>query len=156
MVAIPINQDVKDASLLINGLPISIVKKGESYRYLGIFLSIEDLSKPSLVQAHKDVKFFSNVVLKKAIMDKQFSYLVLAVLQLIVGYQIQFSFVSSDICHKWDVMIQKGLKAKTALPYNFPNETFRQKRCGDGLENILMVEEARFKRLYSSLVHIGV
>ncbi|KAG9297812.1 hypothetical protein G9A89_000117 [Geosiphon pyriformis] len=46
---------VKDASLLINGLPISIAKKGESHRYLDIFLSMKGLFKPSLAQVHKDV-----------------------------------------------------------------------------------------------------
>ncbi|KAG9291252.1 hypothetical protein G9A89_021754 [Geosiphon pyriformis] len=103
--------NVKDVSLLINGLPISIAKKGESYKYLGIFLFIKSLSKPSLAQAYRDVKFFSNVVLRKAIMDKQFSYLVLA-----------FSFVSLGVYRKWDVMIWKGLKAKAVLLCDFPNE----------------------------------
>ncbi|KAG9289961.1 hypothetical protein G9A89_010267 [Geosiphon pyriformis] len=65
MVAISINRRIKNALLLINGVPILIAKK-----------------------AHKDVKFFSNIVLKKAIMDKQFCYLVLAVLQSIVSYRV--------------------------------------------------------------------
>ncbi|KAG9299839.1 hypothetical protein G9A89_003383 [Geosiphon pyriformis] len=121
-VIIPINQGVKDATLLINSLPILIIKKGESHKYLGIFLSMKSLFKFSLAQAYKDVKFFSNVVLKKAITNKQFSYLVLVVLQLIVSYWIQFSFVSADVCHKWDVIIWKNLKAKTVLPCDFSNE----------------------------------
>ncbi|KAG9303721.1 hypothetical protein G9A89_018618 [Geosiphon pyriformis] len=98
-VTILINQGVKDVSLLINSLPISIAKKDKSYWYLDIFLSTEDFFKPSLVQAHKNVKFFSNVMLKKTITDKQFFYLVLAVLQPI-----------------------KSLKAKTALSCDFPNK----------------------------------
>ncbi|KAG9303546.1 hypothetical protein G9A89_018442 [Geosiphon pyriformis] len=110
-VAILINQGVKDVLLLINGLLISIAKKNEFHRYLGIFLFTESIFKPSLAQAHKNVKFFSNMMLKKAIMNKQFFYLVSVVLQPIVGYWIQFSFVSLD-----------SLKAKAALLHDFSNE----------------------------------
>ncbi|KAG9291919.1 hypothetical protein G9A89_004857 [Geosiphon pyriformis] len=81
MVAIPINQGVKIALLSICSQPISIAKKGESHCYLGIFLSTEELSKPSVAKAYTDVHFFVNVVLRKAITNKQFLYLVLAVLQ---------------------------------------------------------------------------
>ncbi|KAG9294039.1 hypothetical protein G9A89_021207 [Geosiphon pyriformis] len=49
-VAIPINSRVSIPSLSINGLPISIAKKGESHQYLGIFLLIEGLLKSSLVK----------------------------------------------------------------------------------------------------------
>ncbi|KAG9284097.1 hypothetical protein G9A89_022871 [Geosiphon pyriformis] len=80
MVAILINQGVKVASLSISGQPISIAKKGKAYRYLGIFLLTERLFKPSLAKAHSDVRFFTNVVLRKAITGKQFSYLISAVL----------------------------------------------------------------------------
>ncbi|KAG9301092.1 hypothetical protein G9A89_012475 [Geosiphon pyriformis] len=92
-VAILINQGVKITSLNINGWPIFIVKRGKTHRYLEIFLSMEGLSKPSLAKAHSDVCFFVNVILKKAITDKQFSYLVSTVL--------------------------KGLKLKAGLPYDF-------------------------------------
>ncbi|KAG9304655.1 hypothetical protein G9A89_020219 [Geosiphon pyriformis] len=85
-VAISINQSVKIASLSINGLPVLITKKSEAHHYLGIFLSTERLSKPSVAKVHSDVCFFANVVLRKAIIDKQFSYLVSAVLQPIVSY----------------------------------------------------------------------
>ncbi|KAG9297127.1 hypothetical protein G9A89_019408 [Geosiphon pyriformis] len=112
MVAISINQGVKVASLNICG---------EAHQYLGIFLSTEGLSKPSVAKAHADVRFFVNVVLKKAITDKQFSYLVLAVLQPIVSYRTQFSFVSSNVCHKWDVLVRKGLRSKACLPRDFPD-----------------------------------
>ncbi|KAG9307735.1 hypothetical protein G9A89_023300 [Geosiphon pyriformis] len=110
-VAIPINQSVRVASLCISGLSISIAKKGKAYRYLEIFLSIDGLSKPSLTKAHSDVHFFTNVVLRKAITDKQFLYLVLAIF-----------FVSLSVCCKWDVMLRKGLKSKAGLPHNFPTE----------------------------------
>ncbi|KAG9307587.1 hypothetical protein G9A89_023152 [Geosiphon pyriformis] len=95
-VAIPINQDVKVALLSICSQPISIAKKRKAHQYLGIFLSTERLSKSSVVKTHVDVHFFINVVFRKAITDKQFSYLVSAVLQPIVSYRIQFSFVSSN------------------------------------------------------------
>ncbi|KAG9301100.1 hypothetical protein G9A89_012483 [Geosiphon pyriformis] len=49
--------------------------------------------KLSVAKAYSDVCFFVNVVLKKAITDKQFSYLVLTVLQPIISYWTQFSFV---------------------------------------------------------------
>ncbi|KAG9293685.1 hypothetical protein G9A89_019022 [Geosiphon pyriformis] len=70
------------------------------WRFLGLF-------KPSLAQVYKNVRFFSNIVLRKAIMDKQFCYLVLAVLQPIVRYYI---------------MIRKSLRAKASLPHDFPSE----------------------------------
>ncbi|KAG9284898.1 hypothetical protein G9A89_006276 [Geosiphon pyriformis] len=57
------------------------------------------LSKPSLAKMHIDVKFFVNLVLKKAISNKQFFYLVLAVLQPIISYRTQFSFVSRNALH---------------------------------------------------------
>ncbi|KAG9297048.1 hypothetical protein G9A89_000427, partial [Geosiphon pyriformis] len=92
-VAIPINQRVNNTSLSISDLLILIARKKESYQYLGIYLSSESLSKPSLAKAYTNVRFFVNLVLKKAISDKQFLYLVLAILQPIVSYKTQFSFV---------------------------------------------------------------
>ncbi|KAG9301946.1 hypothetical protein G9A89_020990 [Geosiphon pyriformis] len=88
-VVIFINSRISNSSLTISGLPISIAKKGEFYKYLGIFLSTEGLSKPSLARAHSDVCFFTNLVLKKAVSDKQFLYLVLTVLHPIL---IWFTF----------------------------------------------------------------
>ncbi|KAG9285820.1 hypothetical protein G9A89_013245 [Geosiphon pyriformis] len=70
MVGIFINQSVKVAFLNICGQPISIVKKGKVHHYLGIFLSMERLSKPSIAKAYSDICFFVNVVLRKAITDK--------------------------------------------------------------------------------------
>ncbi|KAG9303579.1 hypothetical protein G9A89_018475 [Geosiphon pyriformis] len=120
-VAIPINQGVKVALLSICDQPISIAKKGKSHHYLGIFLSTEGLSKPSVVKAYADVCFFVNIVLRKTITDKQFSYLVLAVLQPIVSYHTQFSFISLSICRKWDVLVRKCLRSKAHLPHDFPD-----------------------------------
>ncbi|KAG9289884.1 hypothetical protein G9A89_015464 [Geosiphon pyriformis] len=102
MVAILINSRVSNPSLSINGLPISIVKKSESHQYLGIFLSTEGFLKLSLAKANLDIRFFTNLVLKKAISDKQLLYLVLMVFHLIVSYKMQFSFVPVDVYNKWD------------------------------------------------------
>ncbi|KAG9287184.1 hypothetical protein G9A89_001592 [Geosiphon pyriformis] len=113
-VVIPINNSVSNLSLSISGLSISIAKKGKSHRYLGIFLSTEDFSKPSLVKVHSDVHFFTNLVLKKAVLDKQFLYLVSAVFHPIVSYRTQFSFVSN-------ALICKGLKLKSGLLLDFPS-----------------------------------
>ncbi|KAG9289809.1 hypothetical protein G9A89_015389 [Geosiphon pyriformis] len=104
-VAIPINQGIKIATLSINNQPISITKKSKAHRYLGIFLSTEELSKPSLAKTHSDVCFFVNRVLRK----------------LIVSYHMQFSFISSGICCKWDVLVRKGFRSKTHLPRHFPD-----------------------------------
>ncbi|KAG9285783.1 hypothetical protein G9A89_013208 [Geosiphon pyriformis] len=112
MVVIPINCRVSKPCLLISGLPISIAKKGESHWYLGIFLSTKGLSKPSLARTYLDVQFFTNLMLRKAVSDKQFSYLVLAILYPIIAYRTQFSFVSINVC---------GLKSKSGLPCDFPN-----------------------------------
>ncbi|KAG9289773.1 hypothetical protein G9A89_015353 [Geosiphon pyriformis] len=120
-IAIPINQGVKIAKLSICGQPILIAKKGKDHHYLGIFLSTKGLSKPSVAKAHVDVHFFVNVVLRKIITDKQFSYLVLTVLQPIVSYCIQFSFVSFNVCHKWDALIKKDFRSKACLPCDFPD-----------------------------------
>ncbi|KAG9286189.1 hypothetical protein G9A89_014175 [Geosiphon pyriformis] len=94
----------------------------ESYWYFGIFLSTNGLSKPSLVKVHSDIHFFSNLVLKKAVSDKQFLYLVLVVLHLIVSYRMQFSFVLVSVCDKWDALIHKGLKLKSGFPFDFPSD----------------------------------
>ncbi|KAG9292679.1 hypothetical protein G9A89_008265 [Geosiphon pyriformis] len=96
-------------------------KKRKPHQYLGIFLSTEGLSKPSLARAQLDVQFFTNFVLKKTISDKQFSYLVSVVFHLIVAYKTQFSFASLNMCVKWDTMICKGLKFKSGLLFNFLN-----------------------------------
>ncbi|KAG9302330.1 hypothetical protein G9A89_008822 [Geosiphon pyriformis] len=121
-VAILINCRVSSPHLLISGLPILIAKRGEPHWYLGIFLSTEDLSKPSLAKACLDVQFFTNLVLRKAISDKQFLYLVSAVLHPIIAYRTQFSFVPISVCVKWDTMICKGLKSKSGLSLDFPND----------------------------------
>ncbi|KAG9284125.1 hypothetical protein G9A89_022899 [Geosiphon pyriformis] len=121
-VAILINQKMKDASLYISNQPISIAKKCKSHRYLSIFLSTKGFLKPSLAKAHTDVKFFSNLVFRKVVLDKQFSYLVLAVLQPIIYYHMQFSFVAKSVCQKWNIMIRKGLRAKVFLPKDFPSK----------------------------------
>ncbi|KAG9291688.1 hypothetical protein G9A89_022107 [Geosiphon pyriformis] len=52
-------------------------------------------------------------IAKKAISDKQFSYLASAVLFSIVSYRIQFSF---------DTLIRKDLKSKSGLLLDFPND----------------------------------
>ncbi|KAG9287770.1 hypothetical protein G9A89_017365 [Geosiphon pyriformis] len=120
--AIPINQGVRVVSLSISSQPISIAKKEKAYRYLGIFLSTNELSKPSLAKAHLDIRFFVNVVFRKTITDKQFFYLVSAVLQPIMSYRTQFNFVLSEVCYKWNVMVKKGLKSKACLSCDFSSE----------------------------------
>ncbi|KAG9286510.1 hypothetical protein G9A89_014676 [Geosiphon pyriformis] len=120
-IAIPINSRVSNPLVSISGSLIFIAKKGESHRYLGIFLSTKGLSKPSLVKAHSDIHFFTNLVLKKVVSDKQFLYLVSAVLHPIVSYKTQFSFIPVGMCNKWDALICKGLKLKSGLPLDFPS-----------------------------------
>ncbi|KAG9301489.1 hypothetical protein G9A89_008341 [Geosiphon pyriformis] len=63
--------------------------------------NVANLSKPSLAKACLDVQFFTNLVLRKAISDKQFSYLVSAVLYPIIAYRTQFSFVPISRTFKW-------------------------------------------------------
>ncbi|KAG9302026.1 hypothetical protein G9A89_021070 [Geosiphon pyriformis] len=105
-VVISINRRVSEASLSISGSPILIACKEESHKYLEIYLSSEDLFKPSLMKTYLDVRFFVNLVLRKAISDKQFLYLVSAILQPI------------------DTLIRKNLRLKTELPKDFSNEAF--------------------------------
>ncbi|KAG9286676.1 hypothetical protein G9A89_012226 [Geosiphon pyriformis] len=115
--------DASDLSLSISDLLISIAKKSESHQYLGIFFSTEDLSKLSLAKANSDTCFFTNLVLRKAISDKQLLYLVLAVFHSIVSYRTQFSFVPVGVCNKWDALIHKGLKLKSGLLLDFSSDT---------------------------------
>ncbi|KAG9294560.1 hypothetical protein G9A89_008671 [Geosiphon pyriformis] len=122
-VAILINSRISNSSLFISSLPISIAKKEESHQYLGIFLSTKGLSKPSLVKAYSDVCFFTNLVLKKTVLDKQFLYLVLTVFHPIVSYKTQFSFVFVGVYNKWDALICKSLKLKSGLSLDFSNNT---------------------------------
>ncbi|KAG9303766.1 hypothetical protein G9A89_018663 [Geosiphon pyriformis] len=68
------------------------------------------------INSKKTVAISINQNIKKTITDKQFSYLVLAVLQSIISYQTQFSFVLSNMCHRWNVMVRKSLKLKADLP----------------------------------------
>ncbi|KAG9301419.1 hypothetical protein G9A89_018091 [Geosiphon pyriformis] len=138
-VAIPINCKVGNPALFISGSPISVAKKGESHQYLDIFLSTEGLSKPSLAKAHLDIRFFTNLVLKKAISDKQFLYLVSAVFQPIISYKTQFSFVPIGICNKWDAMICKDLKLKSGLLLNFPSDSIHHPSFY-GLRSFLQIQ----------------
>ncbi|KAG9296722.1 hypothetical protein G9A89_001354 [Geosiphon pyriformis] len=122
-VAISINSKVGVPSLFISGLPISIVRRGESHQYFGIFLSTEGLLRPSLTKAHLDIHFFTNLVLRKAVLDKQFLYLVSAVFHFIIGYRTQFGNIPVSVSDKWDALIYKGLKLKAGLPIDFPSNT---------------------------------
>ncbi|KAG9300753.1 hypothetical protein G9A89_023551 [Geosiphon pyriformis] len=122
-IAILINCRIRAPSLFISGSSIFIAKSGESHCYPSIFLSSEGLLKPSLAKAHSDVCFFTNLVLRKAMSDKQFLYLVLAVLYPIISYKTQFSFVPVSVCNKWDSLVCKGLKSKSRLLLDFPNDT---------------------------------
>ncbi|KAG9306609.1 hypothetical protein G9A89_004806 [Geosiphon pyriformis] len=128
-VAIPINCRVGNPTLFISGSPISVAKKGESHWYLSIFLSTEGLSRPSLAKVHSDVRFFTNLVVKKAISDKQFLYLVSVVLQPIISYRTQFSFVP----------IGKGLKLKSGLPLDFSNNSIHSSSFY-GLKSFLQIQ----------------
>ncbi|KAG9305291.1 hypothetical protein G9A89_007786 [Geosiphon pyriformis] len=120
-VVISINCQVTAPYLTISGLPISIAKRGEPHYYLRIFLSFKSLLKPSLVKVHSDVWFFTNLILKKVVLDKQFAYLVSSVLFSIISYRTQFSYIPLSVCNKWDTLICKDLKSKSGLPLDFPN-----------------------------------
>ncbi|KAG9285754.1 hypothetical protein G9A89_013179 [Geosiphon pyriformis] len=120
--AISINCWVTAPYLTISNMPISIAKRGEPHYYLGIFLSFAGFLKPSLVKVHSDVRFFVNLILRKAISDKQFAYLVSSVLFFIISYRTQFSFIPLSVCNKWDALICKGLKSKSGLPLDFFND----------------------------------
>ncbi|KAG9291582.1 hypothetical protein G9A89_022001 [Geosiphon pyriformis] len=98
----------------------------------GIFFSMDGLFKLSLAKAYLDVKFFSNVVLRKAITKKQFLYLVSAVLQSIVGYRLQF------IC------VSKGNFPNKALyhPELYSLRTFEQVLAENLLAGLLLVNLA--------------
>ncbi|KAG9304351.1 hypothetical protein G9A89_019913 [Geosiphon pyriformis] len=147
-VAIPINCQVTAPCLTISGMPISITKRDKSHHYLGIFLSSEGFSKPSLVKTHSDVRFFINLVLRKAISDKQFAYLVSSVLFPIISYRTQFSFIPFSVCNKWDALIHKGLKSKFGLPLNFPNDALHH----SSLYNLKTFEQIQAESKSASVI----
>ncbi|KAG9294353.1 hypothetical protein G9A89_001858 [Geosiphon pyriformis] len=141
-VTISINHRVEIPYLIISGSAILIAKKDKAHCYLGIYLSIDGLSKPSLAKAQSDIKFFVNLVLRKVVFNKQFLYLVFAVLQPIVRYRLQFS-------HASDRLLRKSLKLKTNLPRDFFNEAishpklyslkiFRQLQAENSLANLII------------------
>ncbi|KAG9288372.1 hypothetical protein G9A89_021403 [Geosiphon pyriformis] len=138
-VAIPINYRIANPVLTVSGSPISIAKKGVPHYYLGIFLFSDSLSKPSLAKAHLDVRFFVNLIFRKAILDKQFTYLVSLVLFLIVDYRTQFSF---------DTLIRKGLKFKSGLPLDFPNDALHY----PSLYNLETFEQIQAKSKLASVI----
>ncbi|KAG9298368.1 hypothetical protein G9A89_003185 [Geosiphon pyriformis] len=115
-VAIPINCKVGNSALFISSSPISVAKKGESHQYFSIFLSTEGLSKPSLAKVHSDIHFFTNLVLKKAILDKQFLYLVSA-----------------------NAIICKDLKLKSGLLLDFPSDSIHHPSFY-GLRSFLQIQ----------------
>ncbi|KAG9288539.1 hypothetical protein G9A89_006035 [Geosiphon pyriformis] len=147
-VTIPINCQVVFPCLTISGIPIFIAKKDEFYYYLGIFLLTESLLKPSLAKAHLDVCFFVNLVLRKAILDKQFAYLVLAVLFSIISYRTQFSYVHLSVCNKWDTLIHKCLKSKSGLSHDFLSDAFYH----PSLYNLKSFEQIQAKSKSASTV----
>ncbi|KAG9291303.1 hypothetical protein G9A89_021805 [Geosiphon pyriformis] len=55
-------------------------------------------------------------------LDKQYAYLVSAVLFPIISYRTQFSFISLDVCNKWDALVHKIFKSKSGLPRDFPSD----------------------------------
>ncbi|KAG9307770.1 hypothetical protein G9A89_023335 [Geosiphon pyriformis] len=57
---------------------------------------IDDTIWLNLAKTNLDVCFFTNLILRKAVSDKQFLYLVLAVFYPIVNYRTQFSFIPSE------------------------------------------------------------
>ncbi|KAG9305909.1 hypothetical protein G9A89_016562 [Geosiphon pyriformis] len=124
-VVIPINYRVNSLSLFISGSPIAIVKKGESHHYLGIFLSSEGLSKSSLAKACLNIQFFSNLVLRKAISDKQFLYLVSAILHPILKSGLSLDFLNDTIHYPSFYGLksfkQVQFKNKIVLLVNFVN-----------------------------------
>ncbi|KAG9301632.1 hypothetical protein G9A89_016702 [Geosiphon pyriformis] len=140
-VVISINCQVVDPVLTVSGSPISIAKKGELHCYLGIFLSSEGLSRPSLAKAHSNIRFFVNLILKKVILDKQFAYLVFSVIFPIIGYRTQFSFIP-------DVLICKGLKSKSGLLLDFPNDALHH----PSLYNLKTFEQVQAKSKLASVV----
>ncbi|KAG9285432.1 hypothetical protein G9A89_010907 [Geosiphon pyriformis] len=95
-VAIPINSRVSVPSLFISGSPISVAHRGKPHWYL---------------------------VLRKVVSDKQFLYLVSAVLHSIIGYRMQFGYIPVGVCNKWNALIRKGLKLKAGLLIDFPSDT---------------------------------
>ncbi|KAG9307278.1 hypothetical protein G9A89_017106 [Geosiphon pyriformis] len=161
-VTIFINCWVVNPCLTISGAPISIAKKEKFHRYLGIFLSFEGLLKPSLAKAQTDVRFFVNLVLRKAVSDKQCAYLVSTVLFPIISYRTQFSFVFIGVCSKWDALVHKILKSKSGLPCDFSSDalhhpflynlkTFKQIQAKSKLASVVA-----FANSAGVLAHIGV
>ncbi|KAG9286519.1 hypothetical protein G9A89_014685 [Geosiphon pyriformis] len=126
-VAILINCQISDSYLTVNNSPIFVAKKGELHYYLGIFLSSNGLSKPSLTKVHSNVWFFVNLVLRKAILDKQFAYLFLAgVLNTLYTFQFESESIPQTIfwlfC-EFDVVGVNLLHVNTAHLFVYTDES---------------------------------
>ncbi|KAG9287379.1 hypothetical protein G9A89_023751 [Geosiphon pyriformis] len=135
---ISINND-KTVAILINS------------RVSTSFLSINSFL---IFIAKKDIWFYTNLVLKKAILNKQLLYLVSAVFYSIVSYKMQFSFVPVGIYNKWNALICKGLKLKSGLPLNFPSDTIHHSSFY-GLKFFLQVQSKSKIAFFVSFVNSG-
>ncbi|KAG9305498.1 hypothetical protein G9A89_006468 [Geosiphon pyriformis] len=61
---------------------------------------------------------------------------------------MQFSFVFSGVCYKWDVMIRKGLRIKAGLPCDFLNEVLHYLF----LYNLKLFEQVQSKEKLTLLI----
>ncbi|KAG9290777.1 hypothetical protein G9A89_011740 [Geosiphon pyriformis] len=70
-----------------------------------------------------DISINNDKTVAIPINNKQFLYLVSAVLHPIISYRTQFSLVSVGMCNKWDALVHKCLKLKSGLLQNFSSDT---------------------------------
>ncbi|KAG9285955.1 hypothetical protein G9A89_002375 [Geosiphon pyriformis] len=89
---VAINSKVSVPSLFISGSPISVAHRGEPHQYLGIFLSTEGLSRPSLAKAHLDISVLYPIIGYRT----QFSNIPVSGLKLKAGLPMDFP---SDTIH---------------------------------------------------------
>src|SRR4051812_22150579 len=84
----------KSAAVIINGKntttiltlqneTIPILTPGEEIRYLGIFVSSEEINKLIIVKVEEEIRLIINKIIFKAITNKQAHYLIHNVLYLI-------------------------------------------------------------------------
>ncbi|KAG9293573.1 hypothetical protein G9A89_005576 [Geosiphon pyriformis] len=145
-------------------------------RYLGIFLSTKDFLKPSLAKTNSDVHFFTNLVLKKTILDKQLLYLVLVVFYSIVSYRMQFSFISVSVCNNDTIhhpffyglksFLQVQFESKVASFVSFVNSggvldhlffyRSHDLQFHDGIFMSAVLDKSRFLKFLSSLHQYSV
>src|SRR3954469_17446475 len=83
---IVINPRSQPKPVIIQDKPVTPLLKEEFTRYLGVFISLKGINKPTISKIEEEISYITNKIKLKAITDKQAHYLIHNVLYLIIKY----------------------------------------------------------------------